>query len=69
MKPTDENNYTALVTGGSRGIGRSISEMLSKRFAKKIFINYVQNDAEAEKTVNFINESGCEAVFLKFNLA
>lgn len=69
MKPTDENNYTALVTGGSRGIGRSISEMLSKRFAKKIFINYVQNDAEAEKTVNFINESGCEAVLLKFNLA
>lgn len=35
MKPADENKYAALVTGGSRGIGRCISEMLSKYFAKR----------------------------------
>ncbi len=69
MKPIDQKNYTALVTGGSRGIGRCISELLSKRFAKTIFINYVQNDTEAEKTRDFINKSGCKALLLKFNLA
>ena len=48
MKTEDGNNYTALVTGGSRGIGKSITLMLSEHFAKKIFINYVHNDEQAE---------------------
>lgn len=66
---TDKGNITALVTGGSRGIGRSISIMLSENFADKIFINYVQNDEEANKTADMISGRNCDAVLLKYNLA
>lgn len=69
MKTSENKYYTALVTGGSRGIGRSISVMLSENFANKIFISYVQNDEEAERTARLITESDCEAVLLKYNLA
>ncbi len=65
----NSGNRTALVTGGSRGIGRSISIMLSERYADNIYINYVQNDREAEITKELINKSGCKAALLKFNLA
>lgn len=68
MKSINKNN-AALVTGGSRGIGRSISLMLSENSADKIFINYVQNDDEAEKTAAMISERNCEAVLLRYNLA
>lgn len=69
MKTEDGNTYTALVTGGSRGIGKSISLMLSEHFAKKVFINYVHNDEQAEITKSMINESKCEAVLMRYNLA
>lgn len=65
-----EKNLTALVTGGSRGIGRSIAVMLANLFAKRIFINYLQNDDDAERTKNEIeNKFSCEAVLVKNNLA
>lgn len=69
MKTEFINNKTALVTGGSRGIGRCISEMLSEKFADKIFINYVQNDEEANVTKCNIERSGCKAELLRYNLA
>lgn len=66
---TFKKNIAALVTGGSRGIGRSISLMLSENFTDKIFINFVQNDEEAERTADMIAGPDKKIVLLKYNLA
>ena len=51
------NGKTALVTGGSRGIGRAIALRLAESGAR-VAINYVRNDAAANETVKRFLESG-----------
>ena len=47
----------ALVTGGSRGIGRAISIRLAQE-GYQVIINYASNQAEAEKTLAALNGKG-----------
>jgi len=54
----------ALVTGGSRSIGRGISLVLAGEGAK-IAANYVNDDEAAQWTVNRIREMGREATAIK----
>ena len=49
-------NY-ALITGGSRGIGRAIAIRLAQE-GYQVIINYASNEAEAEKTLAAINGQG-----------
>lgn len=58
----------ALVTGGSRGIGRAISVRLASMGAH-VFINYVSNPAAAEETQKMILDAGGTADILAFNVA
>jgi 3-oxoacyl-[acyl-carrier protein] reductase len=58
----------ALVTGGSRGIGRAVSFKLAA-IGYHVLVNFQSNEAEAEKTVSMIKEQGGEASTLKFNVA
>ena len=58
----------ALVTGGSRGIGRAICVKLAQ-LGYKVIVNYVSNDEEARKTLELINENGSEGELLKFDVA
>ena len=51
---------TALVTGGSRGIGRAIAETLA-RDGFQIFLTYVSRPEEAESVVTAINKAGGQA--------
>lgn len=58
----------ALVTGGSRGIGRAISVRLASMGAH-VFINYVSNPAAAEETQKMIMDAGGTADIVAFNVA
>jgi NAD(P)-dependent dehydrogenase (short-subunit alcohol dehydrogenase family) len=55
------NGKKALVTGGSRGIGRGIARELARRGAA-VAINYLTNNKEAQVAVDEINSGGGRAV-------
>ena len=57
----------ALVTGGSRGIGREICISLAMS-GYYILINYLSNDTEANNTLNLIRENGGDGELLKFDV-
>ncbi|MGN0188376.1 MAG: 3-oxoacyl-ACP reductase FabG [Candidatus Cryptobacteroides sp.] len=58
----------AMVTGGSRGIGRAVCVRLAK-MGYNVVINYVSNDAQAEQTAALVREVGVEAELLKFDVS
>ena len=58
----------ALVTGGSRGIGREVCVRLAK-MGYNVVINYVSNDAQAEQTAALVRECGVDAELLKFDVS
>lgn len=58
---------TALVTGGSRGIGRAVAEILAQK-GHQVFLTYVSNAAEAEATVTAIREAGGSAHAFQLNV-
>ncbi len=47
----------ALVTGGSRGIGKAIAVKLAQE-GYQVIVNYTSNQAEAEKTLALLNGQG-----------
>lgn len=58
----------ALVTGGSRGIGRAVCVKLASQ-GYHVLINYVSNAAKAEETLNLCKEAGTEGEIIKFDVA
>jgi len=58
----------ALVTGGSRGIGRAISIRLSEMGAY-VYVNYTSRPDAAEETVALCQERGGAAEAIRFNVA
>src|SRR5690554_6357018 len=63
-----DRNSVAIVTGGSRGIGRAISKKLAAR-GSIVFVNYLQNKDAAEHTVDEIRKSGGEARAIQGSVA
>lgn len=57
----------ALVTGGSRGIGRAICIRLAE-MGYHLLINYQSNDAEAERTLQLVREAGMDGELMKFDV-
>jgi 3-oxoacyl-[acyl-carrier protein] reductase len=58
----------ALVTGGSRGIGRAICVKLAE-MGYYVLVNYQSNQVEAEKTLAMLREKGSSGELLKFDVA
>ena len=58
----------ALITGGSRGIGRAIAIQLAKDLGYAILINYQSNEEAAQNTQKEIESLGGEAHLLKFDV-
>ena len=58
----------ALVTGGSRGIGRAICVKLAG-LGYYVLVNFKGNEAEAEKTLGLIKEKGGDGLLMKFDVS
>jgi 3-oxoacyl-[acyl-carrier protein] reductase len=58
----------ALVTGGSRGIGRAISIALGARGAK-VVVNFASNEDAARETASLVEKAGGQAVISGFDVA
>jgi 3-oxoacyl-[acyl-carrier protein] reductase len=59
---------TAIITGGSRGIGAAIARSLAAEGAKTLVV-FNQNATEADKVVQSITDAGGTAVAMKANVS
>ena len=68
MTDKEFSGKTALVTGGSRGIGRAISLKLARHGAN-IAINYVSRDADALSAKQAVEREGVRCVLVKGDIS
>ncbi|WP_316844366.1 SDR family NAD(P)-dependent oxidoreductase [Pedobacter psychrodurus] len=64
----ETQNKIALVTGGSRGLGKNAALKIASK-GIDVIITYQSKKEEAEETVNEIKELGVKAVALQLNVA
>lgn len=63
-----EKQKFALVTGGSRGIGRAVCIQLAKDSEYHILINYYSNETAAKETLEAVIAAGGQGELLPFNV-
>jgi 3-oxoacyl-[acyl-carrier protein] reductase len=61
-------NRVALVTGGSRGIGRAVSVALARQGAY-VVVNYAGNEAAAAETLSQVVAAGGKGEIVRFDVA
>lgn len=59
----------ALVTGGSRGIGRAICQKLAQDLDYHILINYRSNEKAALETLDLVQEQGGKGEIIQFDVS
>ncbi|TMK80216.1 MAG: SDR family oxidoreductase [Actinobacteria bacterium] len=60
---------TALVTGGSRGIGRAIALRFADLGAARVAIGYLRNDSAAEEAAEELRGRGAEPLLVRGNVS
>jgi len=63
-----EKQKYALITGGSRGIGRAVCVQLAKDLDYTLLINYNSNKVAAEETLKLVEDAGGKGELLQFNV-
>jgi enoyl-[acyl-carrier protein] reductase III len=58
----------ALVTGGTRGIGKAIALRLARDGVRKVAVGYLRNDRAAEEAADELRALGAEPVLLRGNV-
>jgi 3-oxoacyl-[acyl-carrier protein] reductase len=62
------SDKVAIVTGGSRGIGRAVSVALARAGAK-VVVNYGGNEEAAAETLRQVREAGSDGELARFDVA
>jgi enoyl-[acyl-carrier protein] reductase III len=60
---------SVLVTGGTRGIGKTIALRLASEGAARVALGYMRNDAAAEAAAEEVREAGAEPLLVRGNVA
>jgi NAD(P)-dependent dehydrogenase (short-subunit alcohol dehydrogenase family) len=68
MNTVDNERRVAIVTGGSRGIGRAISVVLARE-GWNVCISYIANAAAADETAAMVKQAGGRALAVKADMA
>ena len=65
---TNLKNKIAIVTGSSRGLGKTVAKLLAKN-GVTVIINYSSNKEQAEEVVSEITQSGGQAFAIKADIS
>jgi enoyl-[acyl-carrier protein] reductase III len=60
---------TALVTGGTRGIGKAIALRLVAEGVSRVALGYLRNDTAAEQAADELRAAGSEPILVRGNVA
>jgi enoyl-[acyl-carrier protein] reductase III len=60
---------SVLVTGGTRGIGKTIALRLASEGAARVALGYMRNDAAAEAAAEEVRKAGAEPLLVRGNIA
>ena len=64
----NETPHSVLVTGGTRGIGRAVALSLANTYKGRLWLNYLHNEREAERTKELAEQNGATVETIKANM-